>query len=141
MYFLFVIVWLKCFLFIFSAVVLHLKFAMYSICLTAHLEFENWKHILSFVTSLTREGELGKLVPEVSVRGHLKVLNHLLLHKNCRGAEPTLHGRFASVVLFVCFLVMANQGILAVSEKIWRLSLLQYIATSANITNQDSLPC
>lgn len=28
---------------------------MYSICtcLTAHLEFENWKHILSFVTSLT----------------------------------------------------------------------------------------
>lgn len=49
MYFLFVLVWLKCFLFIFSAVVLHLKFAMYSIC----SEFENWKHILSFVTSLT----------------------------------------------------------------------------------------
>ena len=41
------------------------------------------------------EGELAKLVPEVLVRGHLKVLNHLLLHKNCRGAEPTLHGLFA----------------------------------------------
>lgn len=43
-----------CFLlFIFSAVVLHLKFAMHSISLTAHLEFEDWKHILSFVTSVT----------------------------------------------------------------------------------------
>ena len=82
-----------------GTVVLHLKFAMYSICLTAHLEFENWKHILSFVFCFFTnqhplnfgEGELGKLVPEVLVRGQryqfevFLSLNHLLLHKNCRG--------------------------------------------------------
>ena len=96
MYFLFVSPWLKCFLFIFSAKVLHLKFAMYSICLTSHLEFENWKHILSFVTSLTStprtlgEGELGRLVPEALGRGHLKVflsLNHASTITNIKIAE------------------------------------------------------
>ena len=114
----------------------HLKFAMYSICLTAHLEFENWKHILSFATSTLWTWEK---VSWPNGRGHLKVLNHLLLHKNCRGAESTLHGRF--VFCFVsCFLVMVKHGILAESEKIWRLSLLHCIPTSANTPHQPHPP-